>query len=584
MKPKVAEKLKLLDALPGVYIMKNINAEIIYIGKAKNLINRVTQYFTRPHEGKTQKMVNEVDSFDFIITQSEKEALLLEMNLIHTHMPKYNILLKDGSSYPYIALRKKGDPYLQIARNTKDRKAEYFGPYPDASSAYEIIALLNHIFPLRKCKRLPKKPCLYYALGQCLAPCINQISQEQYETIIKEIRSFMKGNTIEVKHKLTELMQSFAAKLEYETANEYKKMLESIDYIAKRQSIIYAKQIDRDVFSFHTMADYISFATLIIRSGRLINCITQVLPLYGSKEDAFSAYIIQFYEQYQPPQEIIIPNFEDIEILQSILTSRIIVPKRGDNLQLIQMGAANAIKAMEEKTLLKSEGDNDINIVLEELKKRTNVASTKTIELIDNSHLQGEANVSAVVVFVNGVPAKKLYRKYKVAEENKANDFAAMHEILYRRYYRKLVEQQTYSDMLIVDGGLPQIKAAQMALQELMIDVPIFGLVKDKKHQTRALLNSAGQEIAIADYPPLFFLLTRMQDEVHRFVINYHRASKVKSMTSSTLDSIEGLGEKRKTDLLANFGTIEKITQASIDELAQYIPRKVAQRLKEKLT
>ena len=582
IKPKVADKLKLLDALPGVYIMKNEAGEIIYVGKAKNLINRVTQYFTRPHEGKTQKMASEVEDFDFIITSSEKEALLLEMNLIHQHMPRYNVMLKDGSSYPYIELKKEPEPFLQIARNCHDKKADYFGPYPNSSSAYEIVNLLNRIFPLRKCKVLPKKPCLYYEMGQCLGPCINKIEPEQYEEIIKGIRSFMNGSVTEIKKRMNEKMQTFSDKLEFETANEYKKIIESIDYIIKKQNIIYKENVNRDVFSFHVMGDYVSFATLVIRSGHLINCITEVLPLYGNRDDAFAEYVLQFYDQYQKPNEIILPNLEGIEVLQDILDCNVTIAKRGNNLKLVQMGAANAIKAME-TSLAVQEASSDIYEVLDELKRRLKIKSTKTIELIDNSHLHGDANVSAVVVFVNGLPAKKQYRKYNVSEENHANDVGAMHEIIYRRYYRKLVEQQPVSDLLLVDGGITQVHAAQTALQELNFKVPVFGLVKDDKHRTRAIVDGNGKEIVISDNKPLFFLLTRMQDEVHRFVINYHRYKKVKSLTSSVLDEIEGLGTKRKQALLANFGTIAKIKEASIEELTQYVPLQVAQRLKDKL-
>ncbi len=583
MKPLVEEKLKLLDGVPGCYLMKNENNEVIYVGKAKNLINRVTQYFTRPHEGKTQKMVNDVCDFDFISVASEKEAFLLEINLIHKYMPKYNILLKDDKTYPYIAIDKKDHPFLKIARSTKDKKCEYFGPYPNSSSAYETINLLNRLFPLRKCKTLPKKTCLYYELGQCLGPCVNKVNIKDYEESLKQIRSFMNGNISEVKANLVKKMKEASERLEFETANEYKKSIESIDYITKKQSIISNDKIDKDVFSFHVSNDYIAFATLVIRSGLLISCISEVLPLYGSVEDALASYILQFYEKYQAPKEIVVPNFEDIEILQDLLEGKLIVPKRGINVELIDMGVKNAIKAMEKHIMMNVREDQDLNNVLEDLAKRINVKSTKTIELIDNSHINGDANVSAVVVFVNGIANKKMYRKYQVSDENKGNDFGAMKEVMYRRYYRKLSEKQAYSDLILVDGGVAQIHAAKEALNELMINVPIYGLVKDNKHTTRAIVDENNNEIDISDNKALFFLLTRMQDEVHRFVIDYHRYKKSKSMTSSILDDVKGLGDKRKSSLIAAFGSIDKIKEASIDELSQFVPRSVANELKSKL-
>lgn len=581
MKPKVSDKLKLLDESPGVYIMKDQNDEIIYVGKAKKLIKRVTQYFTRPQEGKTAKMVANVEDFDFFVTHSDKEAFLLEMNLIHKYLPRYNIRLKDGSSYPYIKIQKEQDPIVSIARNCKNKKASYFGPYPNSSSAYEMVTLLQRVFPLQECSR-PNRPCLYCEMGQCLGPRSEPGYQDKLEKVLKRVRIFMNGDVAEVKKDLTARMQKYSDSLQFENALECKKTLESIDYVVKKQNIIYKQNINRDVFSFHIMGDYIAFATLVIRNGLLINCITNVIPLVGSNDEALIEYIMEFYEKYPKPHDLIVPDFEDASLLSEVIECKVIIAKSGANLKLVQMGAANAIRAMESELAIQ-EASGDVLEALDKLKQRLKIESTHNIELIDNSHLHGEANVSAVVVFTNGLPNKKLYRKYQVSDEHRGNDYGAMYEVIYRRYYRKLSENQGYSDLLLVDGGLQQVHAAEAALKELMIQVPVFGLVKNDKHQTRAIVDTNGNEIEISDDNTLFFMLTRMQDEVHRFVITYHRNQRNKSLTSSILDEIPGLGKKRQAVLLTNFGTISKIKEASLEELRQYVPLNVAKTLKDKL-
>lgn len=583
MKQKISEKLKLLDAVPGVYIMKNQESEVIYVGKAKNLINRVTQYFTKPHSGKTQKMVNDVDDFDFIITNSEKDALLLEINLIHEYLPRYNVLLKDDKSYPYIQIKGEKNPKIVISRKINDKKSIYFGPYPSSSTAYEIVELLNQIFPLRKCQILPKKPCLYYHLGQCLAPCINDISPDTYARIIKDIRSFIGGNNSDVKKEIAEKMKKASEELKFELANEYKKILENIDYVASKANVVSSEKIDRDVFAFHSSDDYISISTLIFRQGNLINRINNVVPLYGNEVDEFFSYIIQFYEKNLLPKEIIVPNIEDISLLEETLKAKIYSPTRGNKMDILSMCAKNAIKALEEKNVISSIEDSDLNKTLDYFKKILNINSLRLIELIDNSHLSGENGVSAVVVFQNGVPNKKMYRKYKLSDDNSGNDVASINEVIYRRYYRKLTEKNEFSNLILIDGGINQVNAARKALNDLMIDIPVYGLVKDDRHTTRALVDNNGVEYDISKFKPLFFLLTRMQDEVHRFAINYHRNLRTKTMTKSILDDIKGLGSKRIENLLKNYGSISKIKNASIEELQQYVPEKVAISIHEKL-
>lgn len=575
----IKNKLNLLAPVPGCYLMKNNLGEIIYVGKAKRLDVRVSQYFLKPHEGKTQKMVSEVVDFDTIITNSEKESLILEMNLIHLHDPRYNILLKDDKSYPYVQIHLTKDPYLSIARNTKDKKAKYFGPFPDASAAYEVLNLLNTIFPLRKCRSVPNKSCLYYQLGQCLAPCVNVVTPNDYTQIIDDITKFMNGDVQEEKQKYIKLMQDAADKMEYEQANEYKKVITSIDYVTSKQNVqINNDRIDRDIFAFSQRDDYISVSTLIIRGGLLLTKINHVTPLYGDPESMFCSQILSFYENHLKPKEIIIPSIEDKELIEEILGVSVTAPTRGAKLELLQLGASNAIKGLEEKIVMK--GTQDLNEILDVLSKLLDIKYPHQIELIDNSHLQGQDAVSAVVVFTNGEPNRKMYRKYKLNTTETRDDVASMHEIIYRRFYRILSDKTTPCDLFIVDGGITQVNVARATLDELGFnDIPVVGLAKDDHHSTRCIVMSDGREIDLKNYSSLFFLLTRMQDEVHRFVIGFHRDRRSKSMTASLLDSIEGIGPTRKVALLRAFGSVDKIRKASIDELIQYIPRNVAEKL-----
>ena len=581
MNQLLKEKLDSLPALPGCYLMKNSNGEIIYVGKAKRLSVRVNQYFNRPHSGKTQKMVSEIDTFDTIITKTEKEALILEMNLIHLHNPRYNILLKDGKSYPYVKISLNNDPFISIARNKKDKKAKYFGPFPNSGAARDIINLLNRLYPLRKCNHIPNKTCLYYHIGQCLGPCVNKIEKEVYDKLVRDITLFMNGDTKEIKKSLKDKMLKFSENLEFEQAKECKDLIDAIDHTTSKQVVEMNDRIDRDVIAYHSKNDYIAFSVLMIRSGLVLVKHTEILPLYDDEEGAFISYIMQFYQSHLVPKEIITSQITDSNLLEEVLNTKIVVPNRGIKQDLLKMSAENAIKAMQDEFL--SSKDEDVNEILDVLAKKANLTSTHHIEMIDNSHLQGDEAVGAVVVFTNGVANKKLYRKYAIKHSEKSDDTASMYEVIYRRFYRKLVEQTPIGDLLIVDGGITQLAAARKALDELSIKLPLIGLAKDNKHTTRALVLENGEEVDIKDYPPLFYLLTKMQDEVHRFVISYHRDRRSKSLTSSILDSISGLGPKRKNELLRVFGTVNRIKEASVDELSQYVPLNVANNIKEKL-
>ena len=577
------EKLRLLEPVPGCYLMKNNAGEIIYVGKAKRLSMRVPQYFTRPHEGKTQRMVGEISDFDTIITSSEREALILEMNLIHLHNPRYNIMLKDNRSYPYVQLKYDKAPFLRIARSAKDRNARSYGPYPDATAAYTVLALLQRLFPLRKCKTLPKKPCLYYHLGQCLAPCIRDVQSQEYEVIERQIDDFMRGIVQGIKQKIQQEMHEQSERMEYEQALENRNLLTSIDYVSSRQNVQFKAKVERDVFAFYLRDELICIAVLIIRNGILITKHTDVFPCYGDAESAFVSYLTQYYETNLVPKEIILPNIGDLELLRETFQTQLTVPIRGDKFALLQMGADNARKGMEERFLTAPQLGLDRIALLERLSELLGIALPYQIELLDNSHLQGENAASAVVVFQGGEPQKKLYRRYRLVDGETRDDAGNIYTVIKRRYERILKEQQNMSHLILVDGGVSQVHAAEQALLELGVPIPVAGLVKNNRHQTASLYTTDAGEISLHKDRPLYFLLARMQDEVHRFAITYHRKLRSKSMISSILDVVPGLGPKRKNALLKAYGTIEAIRQASVEELSQYVPIDIAEKLHKHL-
>jgi len=576
-------KLKIdnIPTNPGVYLMKNINDEVIYVGKAKNLKKRVPQYFLRPHEGKTQKMVNDVVDFDVIITSSEREALILEMNLVHKYNPKYNILLKDDKTYPYIEIANDESPYLKIARKIKGKKSVVFGPYPDSKAAYEVLNLLNRIYPLRKCNKIPKEECLYYHMHQCLGPCIKKIEKEEYDSIINSIKKLMNGDTKELVNDLKEKMYNHSMNLEFEQAQECKETIERIEYIISKQKIEFKDHKDRDVFAFHVKNGYISIAILMFSNGILSLKDTKTFSYLEDENDVMINFIYDFYQKNRIPKEIIIPTLNDSYLLEELLNTKVVMPLKGLKYDLLMMAGENAIKAMEDQNMIKVIKEDKFNL-LKTLGELLNIELPSRIELIDNSHIQGDAAVGTVVVYVNGESDKNSYRKYKITGEEKRDDLASMHEVLYRRYYRLLVEGGVVSNLLIVDGGFNQLKVAKEVLDSLGFNnVYVAGLVKDDHHRTRGLINSEGEEIILPNDHALLFFLTRMQDEVHRFAISYHHNLRSKSLSTSFLDQIDGIGPKRKELLLKVFGSLKNIKEAPLDELKQYIPLEIAKKIKE---
>lgn len=581
MTDKIKTLIDNLKHLPGVYLMHDKDDNIIYVGKAKDLYKRVSQYFLRPQSGKVFKMVTNVDYFETIITANEKEALVLEMNLIQKYYPRYNILLKDGSHYPYIALKKKGDPILLIKRNNKDKNYDYFGPFPNSGAAYQTISLLNKIFPIRKCQTLPTSTCLYYHLGQCLGPCINKINEEVFDNMRDEIKSFMRGNNQKQKAEIKEKMIQVSENLEFETANEYKKTLEAIDHINVQQNVENSDKKDRDIFAFSSRQGYLSLAVLSYRKGLLLGKQVFIVEEFGDSEEQVADLILQFYQKYPSPSEVVINNKNIIDAISDLIDSTVIDVTKGKVHELIINAKENADNALDEYFLSARLDSNKLEM-LEELGKIIDIPTPLHIELFDNSHIQGAFPVGAMVAFVNGEPAKKLYRRFLINHEESRDDLASMKEVVYRHYKRLVDENKKLPDLLLVDGGLNQINAAAIALLEAGANIPLFGLCKNDKHQTSGLIDGSGNTYELKN-KNLFFLLTRMQDEVHRFAISFHKEKRNKGMKVSILDNIPGLGEKRKEMVLRAYQDINSLKNASIEEFAQILPRDVAVALFNKL-
>ena len=581
MKERIKACIDNLKHLPGVYLMHDKDDKIIYIGKAKDLFKRVSQYFLRPQVGKVAKMAFEAEYFETIITNNEKEALILEMNLIQTHYPKFNILLKDGSHYPYIGLKKTGYPYLQIKRNTKDKNFDYFGPYPRSTSAYETIDLLNKVFPLRKCQNIPNSACLYYHLGQCLAPCINNISKEKEDELRESVKSFMRGNNADIRSEMEKKMLDASNNLDFESAKQYKSVIDSIDHINTPQLMETNDKKDRDIFAFSVREGYLSLAVLLFRKGTLLDKKTYIVEEFGNNEEQVADLIIQFYQNVPLPQEIIINNEVVVDFLCDLMDPNVYSVSKGKLHDLVSTAKQNANNALDEY-FLSARLDFDKLALLEELGNIINIKTPLRIELFDNSHLQGSSPVGAAVVFINGEPAKKLYRKYHIEHDEARDDLKSMEEVVYRRYSRMKEENKEMPDLILVDGGLNQINAASRALEKVNVSINLFGLVKNNKHQTAGLMDKDGNIFDIEN-KNIFFLLTRMQDEVHRFAITFHQSLRNKSMKTSILDGIKGLGNKRKELLNKAYPDISLLKEATVEELSQLLPKEVAEELYNKL-
>lgn len=581
MTDKLETLIKNLKHKPGVYLMYDKDNVIIYVGKAKDLQKRVSQYFLRPQSGKVLAMVTHVDHFETIIMNNEKEAFLLEMNLIHEHLPRYNILLKDDSHYPYLALKKKGDPTLSIKRNNKDKNYLYFGPYPNSGAAFNMVDLLNKVFPLRKCRNIPVSACLYYHLGQCLAPCINKISDDVYEELRNNIISFLKGDNAKQYAEIKQKMIKASEEMNYELASEYKKILDSIDHINTSQTVESKDKTNRDIFGYSTREGYISLALILFRNGLLLGKEVWVVESFGDIEEQVSELISQYYQTHPLPTEIIVNSEVITDNLSSILDTNVVSVTKGKLNDLVLTCIDNANNELDEY-FLSAKVDQDKLSLLEELGRITGISTPYHIELFDNSHIQGSDAVGAMVAFINGEPCKKLYRKFNIEHEEKRDDITSMKEVTFRHYSRLKADNKKLPDLILVDGGLIQIEAAKESLDKLELNINLLGLFKNEKHQTSGLMDANGNIYPIEN-KNLFFLLTRMQDEIHRFAISFHRNKRNKRMTESILDNIKGLGSRRIQMIKKAYPDIQDLKEASVEQLSQILPKEVAQSLFDKL-
>ena len=577
----VLEKLKLVPHKPGCYLMKNKDGVIIYVGKAKDLRNRLNSYFHSSHTGKTARLVSEIADFDYIVVSSETESLILEINLIKKHDPKFNILLRDDKTYPYIELTLEKVPRLLIVRNAhrKKKKTRLFGPYPNVYAARKVVNLLNRLYPLRKCKTYQKRPCLYYHIGQCLGYCTNNVAQEKIEEMEKEIVSFLKGNNDIVINKLKEQIKKESDALHFEKALELKNLLDDINVILVKQKIEVNDNVDRDIFGYYSDGNYLSVFIFFVRGSRIAGHHHQIIPLIDSDGEELTRYIAKFYDKALIPKEVLVPSITDSELLSDYFKVKVKVPEKGVKKKLVDMASDNAKKQLEDEYELVIKNEERTIKANEELKEVVGLDKLDRIELFDNAHLFGSYNVSGMVVFIDGMPAKNEYRKFKISVDQN-DDYGTMREVIYRRYFRVLKDNLVRPDLIIVDGGIGQMHVAKEVLDSLGMNINLVGLKKDDKHATNALVTFDG-EIPIEKRSNLFHYLERMQDEVHNFTINYHRQIRSKGLYASILDDIPGIGKKRKQELLKKYKTVENMKKQSVEELASILPRTVALELKD---
>lgn len=588
MNDTIKNKLALLPDQPGCYLMKDRQGTIIYVGKAKILKNRVRSYFTGSHDGKTQRLVGEIEDLEYIVTSSNIEALILELNLIKKHDPKYNVMLKDDKTYPFIKLTTERHPRLITTRKVKRDKGKYFGPYPNVGAANETKKLLDRIYPLRKCSTLPDRVCLYYHLGQCLAPCVNDVSEAIYKDMVEDITKFLNGGYKEIKKELTERMLKASEELDFERAKEYRDKISHIESTMEKQKMTTTDFTDRDVFGFAVDKGWMCVQVFFVRQGKLIERDVSMFPFYSEPEEEFLTFLGRFYEKanHFKPKEILLPEEVDEQIAEELLQVKTIKPKRGQKKDLVKLAEKNATIALQEKFSLIERDEERTIKAIEHLGSSLGIFTPHRIEAFDNSNIQGTDPVSAMVVFIDGKPSKRDYRKYKIKSVKGPDDYESMREVVRRRYARVLKEGLPLPDLIIIDGGKGHVEAVREVLEhELGLDIPLSGLVKDEKHRTSQLLFGNPLEmIPLGRNSQEFYLLQRIQDEVHRFAITFHRQLRGKTAFQSILDEIPGIGEKRKKQLLKEFGSVKKMKEASIQQFRDLgIPAPAAEALFSKL-
>ena len=584
----IKSKLELLPTSPGCYIHKDKNGTIIYVGKAKNLRNRVRSYFRGSHDTKTEALVSEIVDFEFIVTESNIEALLLEINLIKENKPKYNIMLKDDKSYPFIKITNERYPRLIITRQVKKDGGLYFGPYPDVGAANEIKRLLDRIFPFRKCTNPPSKVCFYYHLGQCMAHTVCHKDEAYFKGMAQEVSDFLKGQDDKIIDELKLKMTTAAQNMEFERAAEYRDLIQAIGTLRTKQRVMAKDLQNRDVFGYYVDKGWMCVQVFFVRQGKLIERDVNLFPYYNDPDEDFLTYVGQFYQEksHLIPNELLIPHDIDEEAVKALVDTKVLKPQRGEKKQLVNLAIKNARVSLEQKFNLLEKSMEKTQGAIENLGKLLQIPIPVRIESFDNSNIMGTSPVSAMVVFVNGKPSKKDYRKYKIKTVVGPDDYASMREVIRRRYSRVMRDGLTPPDLIVIDGGQGQVNIAKQVIQEeLGLDIPIAGLQKNDKHQTHELLfGDPLQVIELSRTSQEFFLLQRIQDEVHRFAITFHRQLRSKNSFSSQLDGIEGLGPKRKQLLMKHFKSLTKIKEATVDEIVTVgIPRAVAEAVQAKL-
>ncbi|MBM7541856.1 excinuclease ABC subunit UvrC [Amphibacillus cookii] len=582
MSTSIQEKLAVLPAQPGCYLMKDKHGTVIYVGKSKKLKNRVRSYFAGANDQKTQRLVQEITDFEYIVTSSEIEALILEMNLIKKYDPKYNVLLKDDKSYPYLKVTNERHPRLIITRKVLKDKGKYFGPYPNVLAARETKKLLDRIYPLRKCNNPPGKPCLYYHLGQCLACAEVPPSKDEYQTIVQNVVTFLNGGHQEIKKELKTKMEAASEALNFERAKELRDQMQHIDAVMEQQKMTLNDRVNRDVFHYAYDKGWMCVQVFFIRQGKLIERDVSIFPFFDDAEETFTTFVGRFYLQHNhiKPKQVLVPAPIDYQLLIELLDVDVTIPYRGRKKELIELAGKNAEIALAEKFSLIEKNEERTIKAVERLGEKLNIETPHRIEAFDNSNIQGTDPVSAMVVFIDGKPDKKEYRKYKVRDVKGPDDYDTMREVVRRRYTRVLKENLPLPDLILVDGSKGQMTAAIEVLEdELGLDIPLAGLAKDDKHKTSELLYGVPPAVVdLGRQSQEFYLIQRIQDEVHRFAITFHRQLRGKSAFKSELDAIPGVGEKRRKLLLTHFKSITEIKQAPIETLKRLgIPEPTAQ-------
>lgn len=589
MNELIKHKLELLPDSPGCYIHKDKDGKIIYVGKAKNLKNRVRSYFHGSHNTKTELLVSEIEDFEYIVTGSNTEALLLEINLIQENMPKYNIKLKDDKSYPFIKITVNEQyPRLMITRQIKKDGAMYFGPYPDSGAATEIKRLLDRIFPFKKCTNPASKVCFYYHLGQCKAHTICHVDHDYFVEMAQDVKNFLDGKDNKIVDGLKDKMQKASDMMEFERAAEYRDLLQAISTLRTKQRVMNQDMMDRDIFGYYVDKGWMCVQVFFVRQGKLIQRDVNMFPYYNDPEEDFLTYVGQFYRDSKHfiPKEIFIPQDIDEELVKAVVDTKVIKPQRGEKKQLVNLAIKNARVSLQQKFDLLEKDIRKTHGAIENIGELLNIPKPVRIEAFDNSNIQGTSPVAGMVVFVNGKPSKKNYRKFKIKTVVGPDDYASMREVIYRRYSRVMKDGLTPPDLIIIDGGQGQVNVARDVIEnKLGLDIPIAGLQKNDKHQTHELL--FGDPLEVVELPrnsEEFFLLQRIQDEVHRFAITFHRQLRSKNSFSSKLDGIAGLGPKRKQLLMKHFKSLPNIQKADVEDIINCgIPRNVAVVVKEKL-